>query len=39
MEPLAVLCFNDNLFTGVVPETLTLLTNLEMLTVRDEQQQ
>ena len=33
MEPLRVLCFNDNLFTGVVPETITLLTNLEKLTV------
>ncbi len=34
MEQLLVLCINDNGFTGLVPETITLLTNLEMLTVQ-----
>ena len=34
MEPLQVLAFNDNRFSGNVPETLTLLTNLERLTVQ-----
>ena len=37
MEPLKVLCINDNRFAGDVPETLTLLTNLEKLTVQVNQ--
>jgi hypothetical protein len=34
MEPLVVLCLNDNRFTGTIPETMTLLTNLEKLTLQ-----
>mmetsp|Transcript_34585 Transcript_34585/g.44592 ORF Transcript_34585/g.44592 Transcript_34585/m.44592 type:complete len:93 (+) Transcript_34585:317-595(+) len=34
MEPLMCLCLNDNRFTGIIPETMTLLTNLEKLTVQ-----
>ena len=32
-----MLCINDNRFAGDVPETLTLLTNLEKLTVQVNQ--